>query len=250
MRNANYALDNEHGLCYLCVGYYDACGEILTTNCRLRWAENFLCAGSSALLISIPHVWPGLWFFALFALVPFLWRVTRVNLKESLALGGLLAASYAFVVFSADFWGFSNSNLLTLAGLIVLFALYSAFVSTVKKHLGFNAIFIAALWLPIEYVISHFSGLGYLFSIAPDESGLMYRLGSLFGLLMVSFVVVIVNALIVTTIGRLVRALRSRDAHAIAVRSLVIAPFEKLLIKRSWYCFPDVRAPPLHSSGF
>jgi len=222
----------------------------LTTTFDLRWAENFLCAGSSALLISVPHFYPELWFFSLFALVPFLWRVTRVSLKESLALGGLLAVSYAFVACSFDSWAFSGPHLLTLVSLILLFAIYAAFVSAVKKHLGFNAIFIAALWLPIEYVISHYANLEYLFAVVPDESGLMFRFGSLFGLLMVSFVIVIVNALILTTLGRILRALRSRDAHTITIENLVVAPSGGLLFERGWYCFPDVRDPPLCSTVF
>ena len=40
--------------------------------CHVRWTEAFVCAGSSALLISAAHLYPELRFVSLFALVPFL----------------------------------------------------------------------------------------------------------------------------------------------------------------------------------
>lgn len=215
----------------------------------LYWTESFLCAGSSALLISVAHAYPELWFFSLFALVPFLWRAIRVSLLEAGVLGGMLGLSYAFVATPIESWTSLGASVLTLVSLTFLFAIYGIVVNRIKKSLGFNAIFIAALWLPLEYAISHSANLGSLIAVAPDESGLLFRFGSLFGLLMVSFVIIVVNALILISVGRIVRALRSRHPHSTPGNYRVSAPPEQHLPERSWYCFPDVRAPPLLAVG-
>jgi hypothetical protein len=41
----------------------------------IRFLENFLWAGGSALLIAVSHRYPKHWFVSLFALIPFLYRV-------------------------------------------------------------------------------------------------------------------------------------------------------------------------------
>jgi apolipoprotein N-acyltransferase len=206
--------------------------------------ESFLCAGSSALLISAAHVFPELWFFSLFALVPLLWRAIRGNLLESGILGGMLAVSYAFVAFRIESWASLGNHLIALASLIFLFAIYSALVNRISKHLGFNAIFIAALWLPLEYTMSHWVNPVCIFPVSLNESNLVLRFGSLFGLLMVSFVIVVVNALILISVRRIAQELQSRDSHTIPDHNYAFAPFGKLYLERNWYSFPDVRAPP------
>lgn len=168
-------------------------------------------------------------------------------------LGGMLGLCFAFVTLRIDSWVSFGANLFMLAGLIGLFAIYAVTVNRIKKRFGINAIFIAALWLPLEYVISHFADLGYLFAVTPDESGLVLRLGSLFGLLMVSFVVVVVNALILISVRRIVRALHSHGRRSLPNYSRVKYSIEELFLERSWYCFPDVRAPPggaMHRSAY
>ena len=216
----------------------------MTRTFDLRWVESFLCAGSSALLISVAHVFPELWFFSLFALVPFLWRAIRGNLLESVVLGGMLAVSYAFVAFRIESWTSLGNHLVALASLIFLFAIYSAIVNRISKHLGFNTIFIAALWLPLEYTMSHWVNPVCLFSVSPDASNLVLRFGSLFGLMMVSFVIVLVNALILISVGCIAQALHSRDGHTIPDHNHAFVPFGELYLERNWYSFPDVRAPP------
>lgn len=196
------------------------------------------------MLISAAHVYPELWFVSLFALVPFLWRAIRVSLLESGVLGGMLGLSYAFVSFRISAWASLGAPVLTLVSLIILFALYGAIVNRIKKHFGFNAIFIAAFWLPLEYFMSHHANLKDLFVVAADESDLVLRFGSLFGLLMVSFIIVVVNALILITVGRIARALSSCDTPEAPDKNRTCVTSITLLCERSWYYFPDVRAPP------
>ena len=211
---------------------------------RVRWTEAFLCAGSSALLISAAHLYPELRFVSLFALVPFLWRAIRASLIESMVLGGLLALSYAFIAIRPESWASPGTLILTVVGLVVLFALYGAAVNRIKTRIGFNAIFIAALWLPLEYFLSEYANLEYLFAIATDESGFLLRIGSLFGMLTIPFVVVLINSLILVVLRQIVRVLLSCDRHPIPEKQRTSPPFKEITYERRWYCYPDVRAPP------
>lgn len=209
--------------------------------------ESFLYAGSSALLISVAHLYPEFWFVSLFALIPFLWRAIRVSLFESVILGGLLAASYCFVSFRPESWATPGTFLFTVVGLIALFALYGTIVNRIKKHLGFNIIFIAALWLPLEYALSHYAGLENLFAISADENTLPLRIGSLFGMLMISFIIVLINSLILVILRQVAQALLSRGTLPIPDDKRPYPPFKEIILERCWYYFPDVRAPPLPS---
>jgi hypothetical protein len=222
----------------------------------IRFLENFLCAGSSALLISGAHLYPEFWFVSLFALIPFLWRAIRVSLFESIILGGLLATSYSFVALRSELWATPGALLFTLVGLNALFALYGTIVNRIKKHLGFNVIFIAALWLPVEYALSHYAGLESFFASSPDKTGwpvktglpVLLRIGSLFGLLMISFIIVLVNSLILIIIRQAAQALLSGGRFPIRDDKRPYPPFKEILLERHWYYFPDVRAPPRMSS--
>lgn len=71
-------------------------------NQTLQFLEDFLYAGSSALILSLAHIYPAYWYVSLFALLPFLWRLTRANLSESVVLGIILAGCYAFLVFIGE----------------------------------------------------------------------------------------------------------------------------------------------------
>jgi len=214
-----------------------------------RLLESFVCAGSSALLITFAHFYPDFWFVSLFALIPFLWRAIKVSLGESIILGALLAIAYCFVAFRFESWAAPGTLLLKFTGLIVLFAFYASLVNRIKNHIGFNVIFIATLWLPLEYALSHYAGLENLFALSPDKTGLpvLLRIGSLFGLLMISFIIVLINSLILIVLRQVVQALLSCGTLSISDDKRSYPPFKEILFERRWFLFPDVRAPPIHS---
>jgi hypothetical protein len=247
----------------------------------IRFAENFLWAGSSALLISLAHLYPQYWFIALFALIPFLWGIVgRVpNLPQSrrsgseplpvaggvtrhlhvskpsfsdgfrptnaLVLGIMLATCYAIVAYPSELWLNPGAFLLKLLALNLIFIAFGIAVNLFKKHIGFNVIFIAALWLPLEYALSHIAGLENLFTFAADKSNLLVRIGSLFGLLMISFVVVLVNSLLLILFKHAVEALQEKSTFPVKEAKRIYLPFKEIFLERRWYYFPDRRAPPI-----
>ncbi len=240
----------------------------------IRLLKSFLCGGTSALLISVAHLHSQFWFVSLFALIPFLWRVigrescapdqkqitfvrtTRVltcamsklqgfRPTTDVVLGMMLATCYALVAYPTELWTTPGAFLLKLFALNLIFTAYGLVVNRLKRHLGFNAVFIAALWLPLEYALSHYVGLGSLLALSNADSALVYRIGSLFGVLVISFTVVLINSLILIFLKRVVRALLSIGTHLIKEDRRPYPPFKETILERRWYCFPHVRAPPI-----
>jgi hypothetical protein len=208
--------------------------------------ESFLPAGTSALLISVSHLRPEYWFVSLFALVPFLRRAVRVGLFESMALGALLATSYCFVTVGIAAWGTPSAFLLKLLSLNVFFALYGLLVNRISKHIGFNVIFIAVLWLPIEYALNHYAHMGSIFTLQEGRGSTVFlRISSLFGVLMLSFFVVLINSLILITTEHFLRALCSSATLPAEDKQGLCEIYREMAVKKSCDYFIDPRAPPL-----
>ena len=214
----------------------------------VRYGESFLCGGTSALLISIAHLHSNCWFVSLFALVPFLWQATRVSIRESVVLGVLLATSYSFVTMDVAPWATPGPFLLKLFSLNILFALYGTVVNRLAKRVGFNAVFIAVFWLPLEYVLRQYAHLSSIFTFSETDSTFFIRIGSLFGTLMVSFVVVLINSLIVVVSEHIVRALYSNATSPVENDERFYEEYWEYKLEKLWYYFTDSRAPPAFSS--
>lgn len=212
----------------------------------LRFLNHFLCAGSSALILSIAHIYPEYWFVSLFALVPFLWRLNRVSLSGSIVLGIILASCYTFVAFTGEILVAPSAFLFKLFCLSLIFSIFGITVNRVRKHIGFNPVFIAALWLPLEYILTHSTSLGNIFALSNISSGFMVRFASLFGFLMLSFSIVLINSLILMFIEHIGRRVFSKGKIRFAKEKQWYRQFKNIIIFKRWYHFLDPRAPPLY----
>jgi apolipoprotein N-acyltransferase len=215
-------------------------------DCGGRIAEHFLCAGASALLISIPHFYPQLWILSFCALIPFLWRVVQIRFSESLLLGAMLAACYCFVVFPLVSWMSPDNIILKLSGFCLLFALFAGAVNRIARHIGMNAVFIAILWLPLEHFLNSTVKIGNILALPESETGMVFRIGTLFGMLVVSFLVVLVNLLLFILLKQTIEALKEESELNLATsrESFIIAAIN-LPHSRS-FTFPLSRSPPIY----
>jgi hypothetical protein len=211
---------------------------------RDRLLEDFVFAGSSALLISISHLHPKLWFVSLIALIPFLWRIIRASLYESVILGSILATSYCLVTVPITSWSTLQVFSLKLLGLNALLILYAVAVNRVAKCVGSNAIVMALFWLPVEYVLTQYAGFGSMFGLHEIDSALLIRIGSLFGALMASFGIVLVNSFILAAFLRVTEALTSRPPFSSPDEQIFLTIREKKIPHRHWYNILVPRAPP------
>lgn len=214
----------------------------------LRLLVHFVCAGTSALILSIAHIHPEYWFLSLFALVPFLWRLNRTTLAGSILLGVILAGCYAFVAFTGEALVTPGIFFLNLLLLSLVFSIFGIAVNRVKRYIGFNPVFIAALWLPLEYVLTHYTALGSIFSLSNAGSGFVVRFGSLFGFLMVSFGIVFINSLILVLIEHIGHEAASNTGFTFAEEKKYYLVFETIAPARRQCYFSEPRAPPVRIS--
>jgi len=206
---------------------------------------NFLAAGSSAALLAIAHLYPKLWFISFVAFIPFLWQTIRISLAASIVTGVLFASSYYFVTVPLSSWLTPAAVFPQFLIVNLLFAAYGAAVNGLSRKIGFNAVFIAVLWLPLEYLLNnHLVGVS-LFSGIQTDSLLLVRIGSLFGVLMVSFTIIMINSLILMLFGYVIPLLKSRQEYSVEWAEKLHFRYIEIAFARQRYFIPNRRAPPL-----
>ena len=167
---------------------------------------SILCAGITSLLFSLIHFYPEYWLLSLFALVPFLRQVYRASSSESLVMGAVLASTYCMI--TSGFRTDLNPDLLSSRFLVMnaLMIGYAIAVNRTVKKTGINPIVTAILWLPLEFVLIHHSGLDGLLTLQESNSALLAKTGSVLGILMVPFLIVFVNSFFLMVTDRLIRS--------------------------------------------
>ncbi len=212
---------------------------------KAELSANFVPAAGSAILLTFAHVHPEFWFISLFALVPFLWRLCHVNRKGALALGIILATTYVFATSTGDLLFAPKTFLFKLFSLNIAFALFSLAINRVKKALGFDPLFIALLWFPMEYLLIQYAHLGHIFSISFTGPSLIIGFSSLFGILLGSLVIVLGNSLILLFVRYVEQWVSSNENSVTESDKESYAPLDEVILERSWYYFPPPRSPPL-----
>jgi len=207
-------------------------------------SANFVPAAGSAILLAFAHVHPELWFISLFALVPFLWRLNRVSLKGAISLGVILATTYVFATSTSDLLFAPKTFLFKLFALNVAFALFGLAINRVRRLLGFDPLFIALLWFPIEYVLIHYAHLGAIFLISNSGSSLIIGFYSLFGILLGSLAIVLGNSLFLLILQHVGQWISSCSEFLTGSDNNPRSVFDEVTLERRWYCFPQPRSPP------
>jgi hypothetical protein len=174
----------------------------------IRSLENLLCAGTSAFLISLTQLYPELQLISLVALVPFLLQASRNGLISSLWLGAFLGASICLANLPSFLHKSTGTILIDLGGFVLVFALYGATVNRIAKYAGFNAVFLAGLWLPAEAAISYITQSSSIFVFTDPQPRILYKIGSLLGMLSISFVIVFINSIIIIIARTIIKAIR------------------------------------------
>jgi len=212
----------------------------------LRLLVYFLCAGSSALFLSIAHQYSGLWFISMFALVSFLWRVIKETLFGSVLLSVILASCYVFIAYPDEIIVSPSAFLVKFICLNFIVSVFGIGVNRINRYFGFNPIFIAVLWLPLEYGLTHYAGFDTIFAFANSGSGFVLRLASLFGFLIVSFCVILINSLILMMFEHTCFKGCSNSRFRFSKEKLFYWHFEDILPLKNLYYILDPRAPPIY----
>lgn len=210
------------------------------------WAESFIFAGGSALLLLIANLLPHYWHFSLFALTPFLFRIIKSTPAESLRLAFLLGLSF-FGAWTVN--SLVNSPLVSSLKLLsgtALFALFGWSVGWARQRWGFNPSLVAVLWVGLEIGVVKLGFSGGVLGEAEFSHPFLCSLIGLFGFLAVSAVIVLLNALLVLAFTKtLERASSSKIAAAGDDETKVFFSITRNLFSGKFYLVPEGRAPPL-----
>jgi hypothetical protein len=164
------------------------------------WAESFLFSGSSALLLLVGNLFSGCWYFCFFALVPFLYKISRASPSEGLRLGFLFGISFFTV---SLFSSFSVSPFLLIVKIIcgtIIFAIFGWLTAWTRERWGFNPIIVSMLWVVMELVMIKIGFFTGVFQEAELTHPEFHGMAVLFGFLFVPFVIVLLNSILIWTV--------------------------------------------------
>lgn len=159
-------------------------------------AEDFLFAGTSALLLLVAGYCSDLWYFAFVALVPFLYRVDRVDPRRGFRLGTLVGIAYLAVGHPGTVMPWSAIALVRVALGVLLFGGFGWGIGRLRGHRIAQIIYIGSLWVMVEYLLTVTAVLPAVFGMALTRSSALWHVGVLGGCLAVSFIIVVLNSLL------------------------------------------------------
>lgn len=207
-------------------------------------AEDFLYAGTSALLLLIINLFESYWFICFVALLPLIIRLSRASMLSAVRTGFLFGLSFLLTV-SID--SIAAAPLLTavkvFAGLVLIVALAGA-TGWIRKRYGFNPVFLAVFWAFLDYGLD---GLGITPGIlgkVPPSIPIFGAISTLFGFVIVSFIIVLANSLLLMAIDK-IASLAGKTEKDFPAEALVW----RILLHKCGYSkilnlVPEVRGPP------
>ena len=161
------------------------------------WAEDFLFAGTSALLLALSGLWPELRLLSLVSLTPFLYRVWWAAPLHALRVGLFFGCAY----FLASLLGFQHSATLLMvvryAAAIGALGAFGWVMAVARRFWGLNPVFVAAFWVAVDWFIVQLGITGGILGTISLNSAHLSGLVMIWGFLSVAFVVILFNAILV-----------------------------------------------------
>ena len=208
------------------------------------WAENFLFAGSSALLLLIAGLRQDHSYLSFFALTPFLYRILRGTPGESPRLGLLLGLSFFGASSVPSLFISPAAALVRLFGGTALFALYGCGVGWARGHWGFNPSIVALLWPCLDLWLAKIGLTSEMVGNAGFSRHILHSLAGLVGLLAVSAIIVFVNSLIAPVVFKALRSIRAIPESTSEGESRSASQPGRNSTARKVFALPEERAPP------
>jgi apolipoprotein N-acyltransferase len=211
------------------------------------WAESFIFAGSSALLLLVANLFPHWWYFSFFALTPFLYRIIKAAPGESLRLGFLFGLSFFAASAVNSLFTAPLVSVLKLISGTALFALFGWSVGWARERWGFNPSIVAVLWVGLEMGLVKLGFAGGLLGEAGFSNPFLHGLVGLFGFLAASAIIVLLNSLLVLVVVKTLEKTRPRRKTVAEDERTWDLFFTRNLVAEKIYLVPEGRAPPIFS---
>ncbi len=215
----------------------------------VTWAESFIFAGTSALLLLIANLFCDYWYFSFFALTPFLYRIIKASASESLKLGLLFGLSFFGVSIVDSTMVSPLPSILKLLSGTALFALFGWAVGWARKHWGFNPSIVALLWVGLEIGLANLGFVDGIFGKAEFSHPFFSGLVTLFGFLTVSAIIVLFNSLLVLLFVKTLEVTKPRGKVAQKEEKIWNLLFTPGLFTQKVHLVPEGRAPPYIIAG-
>ncbi|UCD94920.1 MAG: hypothetical protein JSU69_02390 [Candidatus Zixiibacteriota bacterium] len=211
----------------------------------MGWAEDFVFAGLSAFLLFIAAFFKTHWYLCFIALMPFIYRAGRASVLSSLWLGLLFGISF-FVTSGIDSGIAAGAAVsLRIASGIALFALFAGGLAWVRRRLGFNLILFALLWAAFELVLIKLGFIHGLFGDLKFSVPFFAVLGTVFGFVIVSFVIVLTNLLLALAIEKAIAAVKKARVIVYSDGEIWGWRLANKLRIENLYLIPEGRGPPI-----
>jgi apolipoprotein N-acyltransferase len=209
-------------------------------------AEDFIYTGTSALLLLVANLFPGYWYFSFIALFPFLWRINKASTREAFRLGFLLGLIF-FTFWSLDALLVTPASaILMIIGGTLLFALWGWTVGLTKQYFGFSPIIVSGLWVFFELGLIKLGYTSGLLTHSTPSTPFFLRLVTLFGFGIISFIVVLLNSLLVKVIERAVKIFKATGIKFTTKEIFWSFAESHKLFSQRFFLTPHMRGPPIN----
>ena len=189
--------------------------------------------------------YPDFWYLSFVALIPFLYKASRISGARAIKLGFLFGLIFCTlsnidIVYSLRPEGFFN----ILLGISV-FVLFSFLVSRISSSIGFNPVIIATLWVLLELTLFQLGYSPELLTGTTAGGRLVQKTSIIFGLVSISFIVLLINGLLIAGFDRVLGCFKVKANHVGGSSSVQFGFFDRIHIFNSYsYQLPFRRAPP------
>ena len=235
----------DKGLRHICVlAGFGGCDDAETKASRAAWCESFLFAGMSALLLLLASFFSEYSFLSLVALTPFLYRISKAELSESIRLGFLLGLAFLSVTLANNLVTDPLPAILKLLYGTALFTLFAWTLWRARTAFGFNPIITALIWVGFELSAVKLGLVRGLLGSAEFSIQHLNGLVVLFGFIIVSFVIVLLNSLLLIAVEKAVSLARARGTASCESGRIWDLYFSPGLFVQKFYLVPDMRGPP------
>lgn len=206
---------------------------------------DFIYAGCTALALAISFIYTGSWPFYLLSLLPFLYRISKVDTAGSAVSGGFFAVSLLFIIFPTDILSRPAVFYFIIISFSAAVVIFSVIINRCKRHFWLALILSASFYFPLEYLLKTCIESGPALSHHINTFGFNFRVATLLFFLFISLLIVAVNSLLLILIDVLCELPCAGRYYKLLKRPFFGNKIKSLVLLKHWKCLPSLRAPPL-----
>lgn len=207
-------------------------------------AEDFLFGGSSALLLLFINLFNSYWFLCFVALLPLIVRLSRASMSSAIRTGILFGVCYLVTVSLNSIPAAPSLTFLKILTGLILILILSWLTVWIRERYGFNPVFLALFWAFLDYGLDSLGITPGILGRIPLSVPIFGAISTLFGFVIVSFIIVLANSLLLLAIEKIAGLVKTPR------KDFPAEPFAwRILLHKCGYSkilnlVPEVRGPP------